>query len=197
MKLAIIGAGGHGKVIAEVALRVGYIVQDIIFFDDNPNNSFPYNVLTLDSLDSFTSTSFDFIVGIGDNKIREKKFYYLKSLGFNSVSLIDPSAVVSSSATVDEGVIIMPNVTINANATIGLNVILNTSSVIEHDVKIANSVHVAPGAVCTGGVQVGTQSLIGANATILPYTNIGSNVVVAAGSVVTKHIHDDSIYIKP
>jgi sugar O-acyltransferase (sialic acid O-acetyltransferase NeuD family) len=128
------------------------------------------------------------LAGARDNAQRVRVFVHWKRHGMRFVTLIHPSAVVSSRASTSEGLQCFPNAVINAGSVLGANVIVNTGAIVEHDCVIEDHAHVAPRAVLAGGATIGARSLIGVGATVLPGIAIGSDVLVAAGSVVTRPV---------
>jgi len=192
-RLAVLGASGHGKVVAEIAEKSGW--REIVFFDD----AWPESTRNLcchvagnsqsliEKLDEFSGV----IVAIGDNAIRAQKLKWLLELGAPLVSLLHPSSVVSQSADLDVGVVVMPGVVINASVRIGCGVILNTACSVDHDCVISDCVHISPGVHLAGGVKVGLKSWIGIGATVIELVNIGQNVIVGAGGVVVGNIPDN------
>ena len=84
----------------------------------------------------------------------------------------------------------MANAVINAYSRVEANVIVNTSSVIDHDCTIHEASHISPGAILAGNVTIGGGSWIGLGAKILEGITIGKEVIVGAGSVVTKSFPD-------
>ncbi len=191
-KVILIGYSGHGYVVADIAIEnqlnlVGYTEKKE--FDFNP---FQLNYLGDEQQDNFFSNykSVEFIIGIGDNYIREKIYNLIKNKGKIIQNLISSSAKISNSVKMGEGIFVNRNVTINALAKIGNNVLLNTACIIEHECMIGDSVHVAPGAVLAGNVFVGERSIIGANAVIKQGINIGKDVIIGAGTVVISDIPD-------
>ena len=192
-KIILAGYSGHGLVVADTAFEnnlnvFGYTEKSI-------NNTNPYR---LEYLGNECSPNFDlwaldidFILGIGDNILREKIYKLINKKGKKVISLINSTASISSFATISDGVFINRNVTINTLANIGNNVILNTACIIEHDCTIGDSVHVAPGAVLAGNVTIGERSFIGANAVLKQGVVIGKDVIIGAGTVVLHDIPDN------
>lgn len=175
----IYGASGHGLVVADIARACGY--DDIIFVDDG-DNEYP-------SFEDIKRTiGIPMAFGIGSNSIRAKLFEKVQNSGFEIVSLIHPSSIVSSSATIGKGTVIMPNVVVNAKAIIGDGVILNTSCVIEHECVIENFVHISPKVALAGDVKVGKLTHIGIGSNVIQGLTIGKNTIVGAGSTVVKNI---------
>lgn len=191
-KIILVGYSGHGLVVADTALEndlnvIGYTEKSI-----NAVNPFMLEYLGNESSPNFDfwDLDVDFILGIGDNLLREKIFNLIIEKGKKVISLINSTASISSSAIIGDGVFINRNVTVNTLTTIGKNVILNTGCIIDHECQILENVHVAPGAVLAGNVKVGAGTFIGANAVIKQGVEIGNNVVIGAGTVVLSNIAD-------
>lgn len=189
-KLAIFGASGHGKVIAEIAELNGW--SDIVFFDD----AWP----TITQLEGWRITGdtdtlicslheFDaFFVAIGNNVIRLDKHISFELAGGKAVSLIHPSAVVSKYSKLAPGTVVMANAVVGAYAYVGKAGIINTNCTIDHDCKLEEGVHISPGANLAGGVKVGRCSWIGIGASIIQQIQVDRNVIVGAGSVVINDV---------
>ncbi|MDD3476954.1 MAG: acetyltransferase [Sulfurimonas sp.] len=175
----IYGASGHGLVVADIANACGY--DDIIFIDDG-TNEYP----TFEDIKD--KSSIPIVFGIGNNNIRAKLFAKVQSSGFEIVSLIHPSAIISPSVTIGKGIVVMPNVVVNAKATIGDGVILNTSSVVEHECIIDDFVHISPSVALAGDVKVGKHTHIGIGSQVIQGIIIGSYTIIGAGSTVVKNI---------
>lgn len=188
--LAILGASGHGKVIADAAEQSGW--NGIFFFDDARPG------LTSDSRWSVVGSSAELlanlekydgvVVGIGANHIRRQKLQELSAAGANIVSIIHPSAVVSPCARLGVGSVVFANSAINADAVIGPGAIINTGAVIEHDCRLGECAHVSPNATLAGGVVIGRLVWVGANACVKQQVSIGDEAVVGMGSVVLQHV---------
>jgi sugar O-acyltransferase (sialic acid O-acetyltransferase NeuD family) len=191
-RLIIIGAGGHGKVIADCALKSGY--TDISFVDDHATGDvlgFPV-VGTVHDVDSLNDGKTDFIMGIGNNAVRQR---IAQEHAVNWVSVIHPSAQISIHVTVGKGTAVMANAVINACATVGEHCIINTNAVVEHDNHIEDYVHVSPRASLGGTVRVGAGSHIGIGATVKNNVDICADCIVGAGAVVVKSITEKGTYI--
>ena len=178
-ELYIYGASGHGLVVADIAIACGY--DDIIFVDDG-ENEYP----TFEDIKK--TSNIPLALGIGNNTIRAKLFEKVQKNGFEIISLIHPSSIISPSVTIGKGTVIMPNVVVNAKATIGDGVILNSSSVIEHECIIDDFVHISPNVALAGNVKVGKYSHIGIGSQVIQGIIIGNNTVIGAGSTVVKDI---------
>jgi UDP-N-acetylbacillosamine N-acetyltransferase len=187
-KLAVYGASGHGKVVADIAKRNGY--KDILFIDDGDNSHIDFETFSKE----YTST-YPIALGIGDNYIRSKVFEKVISYGFDIITLIDPSAVIAPSVKIDAGVVIMPQVVINSDVYIAKGAIINSGAVIEHDVEIGDFSHISPNVALAGGVKVGDFTHIGIGSSVIQNISIGDDVIVGAGSVVIKDIEDDLVVV--
>lgn len=194
--IAIIGYSGHSFVVLDAAKEMGLHVEyycernkvsfnpfELIYLGDEGNYSFNWNAVDA------------FILGIGDNRIRQKVANLILSQKKIILNVIHPSSLVSNYATFGTGNFIAANVSVNALAKIADNCILNTGCIVEHECLIANGVHIAPGTVLAGNVTVGENSFIGANAVVKQGVKIGSGVTVGAGSVVIKDIPDNEIWV--
>lgn len=193
-RLNIIGAGGHGKVVADIAIACGY--EDIIFLDKNKRSQtclcFP---VIDDDLSKAGYEEDDFFVAIGDARIREQVSRELVERGFNLITLIHPSAVLGSDVVIGKGTVVMAGVVINADTTIGEGCIINTAASVDHDNVLADFVHVSVGAHLTGMVKVDKATWIGAGATVSNQISICENTMIGAGAVVVKDITEPGTYI--
>ncbi len=191
-RLMIIGAGGHGKVIADIALKNGY--KDISFLDDNATGKcldFPIIGISA-KMDMMNDGKTDFIIAVGNNQIRKK---IAESHKVNWIKLIHPSAQIAYGAEIGEGTVVMAGAIINPDAKVGKHCIINSCAVIEHDNQLGDFVHVSPNAALGGTVHVGDMTHIGIGATIRNNITIGKNTLVGAGAVVVKNITDVGTYI--
>ena len=196
-KIAIVGASGHGKVIAELALINGF--NDIHYFDDAwPKLTQLEHWQVVGNTESLLSKLGDYdgvAIGIGNNAIRLEKFAQLKALGAQLVNLIHPSAAVSEFAKLGKGVVVMANASINSFASIGNVCIINTNSSIDHDCALKDAVHISPGANLAGAVSVEQCSWVGVGSQVKQLISIGANVVVGAGSTVLNDIPDNQVVV--
>ena len=187
--IAILGASGHGKVVAEIAELCGF--QKIVFFDDVKIDvifeswEIHGNTKNLISKLSVFDACF---VAIGDNKIRMAKINLLLSNNANIISLIHPLATVSLYSKVQEGTVVMAGAVINPFVNIGISCIINTNSTVEHDCLIGDGVHISPNAAIAGGVSIGNETWIGIGSSVKQNIIIGNNVILGIGSVVLEDL---------
>ena len=187
-QLIIWGAGGHGKVVRDVALSAAQF-EDLVFFDDDPvkdGTTFcDCPVLAgLHHLDQLAGSAF--MAAVGDNRIRARCYGQAINSGLTPAVLIHRSAVISPSAMIASGTVVMAGVVVNAGATISENCIINTGAVVEHDCIIDAHVHISPRVALGGGVSVGEFAHVGIGAIALPGARVGERSTVGAGAVVVK-----------
>ena len=194
--LAIIGAGGHGKVIGEIALLNEY--ENIHFFDDKINeiNNFPFSIIgnltyLKDNLKEYDA----FFVAIGNNKVRHSQLLWLREKKVNIVSLIHPKSTISKFSSLGVGTCVMPNAAINPGTLIKEGVIINTSSSIDHDCIIEDYAHISPNCSLSGNVSIGKFTHLGTGTSVHPGINIGNNVKTGIGSKIFKNILNDKVFI--
>lgn len=191
-RLAILGASGHGKVVADAAECCGWQVVD--FFDDawpNMVSNGAWQVVGDTALLKSSLQHYDgVLVAIGNNAVRYRKMLELEELGGRLCSILHPAATISRHAVIDKGVVILAGAVVNAGADIGPGVILNTSCSVDHDCVLGACVHISPGARLAGGVKVGDLSWIGIGASVRQLINIGRHVTVGAGGVVVSDVAD-------
>ncbi|WP_282938847.1 acetyltransferase [Paenibacillus sp. RC67] len=187
--LLIFGAGGHGRVVADIAVTIGKW-DTIAFLDDRQNITevlgFPI-VGSFEDYIMFKDQFSDVFVATGNNSVRQKWIERLMTDGFNLPFLIHPISVVSKFSHIGRGTVVMAGTVINAGTSIGEGCIINTSSSIDHDCVVGDGVHISPGTHVCGTVNIGKNSWVGTGCNIANNINIGSNVVVAAGATV---LHD-------
>lgn len=188
--LAILGAGGHGKVLADIAVLLGW--SKVFFFDDSwpsreNNGCWPIVGNTADLLSRLSD--FDgVVVGVGDNCVRLKKQEFLISHGAPIVNLIHPAAHMSPFASVGIGSVVMAKAVINVDSKIGDACIINTGAIIDHDCELKDGVHISPNATLAGGVKVGLGAWVGIGASVRQLVAVGDGAIIGAGAVVLKDV---------
>lgn len=195
-KLLIIGASGHGKVVADIALKMNKW-KSVFFLDDDESLRTSMGIEVIGrSIEAFKLLNdCDICVAIGNNSIREKLQKELESKGASIPSLIHPTAVIGEQVNVESGTVVMAGVVINCCSTIGKGCIINTSSSIDHDNYIEDYVHISPGAHLAGSVKVGQGSWLGIGSVVSNNINITSGCNVGAGAVVVNDITVPGTYV--
>jgi sugar O-acyltransferase (sialic acid O-acetyltransferase NeuD family) len=193
--VAIVGYSGHAYVIIDILLSSGRLVTA---YCDNEEKEFnPYHLTYLGKESDVIKQlkKYDFFACVAHNGIREKIHTNLGQLLGNPINAIHPSAVISGSVKMGDGIMIAANATLNPLVQLGRGVICNTSTSIDHECIIGDFSHIAPGAVLCGNVTVGKGTFIGANSVIRQGINIGNNVIIGAGTVVVKDVADNATII--
>ncbi len=191
MRLLVVGAGGHAKVVIDAARLCGYEIAGVIGSADGTPEVLGAPVTT----DPAGLNASGFIVAVGDNHERARLFAEHQKLGLEPANVIHPSAVIAQDAELGPGTFVAANVTVNPGARIGSNTILNTGCTVDHDCEIGVHVHIGPGANLCGGVVVGEGTLLGVGSCAVPRSRIGEWAVVGAGAAVTQNIPDRAVAV--
>ena len=194
--LLIMGAGGHGKVVAETAEATGGWDR-IAFLDENftrLNGKLRWPVIGSQKDAACMCGEYSAaVVAIGHIETRLRLLDELATVGFALPNLIHPAAWVSPSAVVGEGSVVLAGAIIQAAAQLGRGVIVNTSASVDHDCKLGDGVHVCPGSHLGGNVKAGGGSWLGIGCTVKHGVCIGNRVMVGAGAVVLDDVADELI----
>ncbi len=193
MSFVILGAGGHGRVVAECAHSADLHVLGYI--DDNPQLiGKPFIGLTVLGTsvrlgDNDLSDS-GVILGVGCNQTRLRLAHHYLDRSRSLPVVQHARSWVSPSATCGAGTVIMANATVQTLSRIGIACIINTNASVDHDCILGDGVHIAPGAHLAGHVTVGSGSHIGIGASVIEGIHIGKDCLVAAGAVVIRDVAD-------
>ena len=192
-RLAILGASGHGKVLADIALLQGW--GEVGFFDDAWPNKQAVSRWPIvgdgAALLQLLQRSGDFdgvAIGIGHCATRLEKYRALAGAGFALPVLQHPGAVVSTYAQVGAGSVLMAGSVVNVDAHIGAVCIINTGATVDHDCVLGHGVHIAPGVHVSGGVTIGEGAWVGVGACVRQGIHIGAGAMVGAGAVVVRDV---------
>ncbi|MEM0982496.1 MAG: NeuD/PglB/VioB family sugar acetyltransferase [Planctomycetota bacterium] len=204
-RVLCLGAGGHASVVCD-AMRHDPDVELVGLLDDDEslhNTRHWSGAPILGPTSSLPSISDEIgathaIVGIGSSRatlLREDMSSCICGQDLERLTVVHPSAVLTTGASVYDGTVVLAGAVLNFAATIGFNVIINTRAVIEHEASIGNNSHVCPGAIVLGNASVGVNSFIGAGAVIKQGVKVGNMVSVGAGAVVTKDVPDNTTVV--
>lgn len=192
-KLLIIGAGGHGKVVADTAIEMEQW-DEIAYLDDrypDISSTLCFSVIgKIGEIDLFQYKFPDVVVAIGNNELRVRLLQRIHESGFRIPAIVSPNSYISRYAEIGQGTVVFAQVAINVSVAIGDGCIINTGATIDHDCKLGTGVHISPGAHLAGGVRVGDYSWIATGANVIPGVTIGKNVVIGAGAVVINDVPD-------
>ena len=186
--IAVYGAGGHGKVVADIAVSEGY--DKVIFIDDGENEHLSFN-----SFVEVYGKNIPIALGIGENRIREKVYFRLIENEYKIATLIHPSAIISDTVSVKEGTVVMAGAIINTGAVVGFGGIVNSGAVVEHECQLDDFVHISPNVALGGNVCVGKLTHVGIGSSIIQNIHIENNCIIGAGSVVLNKIEANSVAV--
>ncbi len=193
-QIVIIGASGHGKVLADIAKKNGY--TDILFLDDNISikecNGYPV-VGTSRDVNQYRDS--DFIVAIGNSQVRQRIQNSLEEAEMCIVTLIHPNAVIGENVSVGKGSVVMAGAVINPCVIIGQGCIINTCASVDHDSEIGSYSQISVGSHIAGTVIIGERTWIGICAAVSNNIKITSDCIIGAGAVVVKDILESDTYI--
>lgn len=193
-KLLIIGASGHGKVVADIAMKMNKW-QGIAFLDDDENIESSMGIEVIGKSSNFTYINdYDIFVAIGNNEIREEIQNQLEKAGASIPVLIHPDAVLGEQVELMSGTVVMAGVVINCCTRIGKGCIINTGATIDHDNVIEDYVHISPGAHLSGTVKIGKGTWLGIGSIVSNNVNIISGSKIGAGAVVVRGITEPGTY---
>ena len=191
--LAILGASGHGKVVADIAAKVGY--EQIMFFDDDVQlkhcGAYPVIGMCPDA----GRWDGDMVIAIGNAAVREQLQERFEAIGKLFPVLVHPSAVIADDVVIGSGTVVMAGAIINPGCVIGKGCIINSNALIEHDGMIADYVHVSCGAMLAGAVHVGVRTWLGIGAVVKNNIDITCDCTIGAGAVVVRDITEQGTYI--
>ena len=193
-KSVIIGYSGHAYVVGDTYISKGNNIAYYTNLTEVTSNPFNLEYLGCETDSNFKGwdMGLNFILGIGDNKLRYKAAQLILSKFQNIENVIDSNAIISKTAKIGVGVFAAKGVLINAFSKVDDFAILNTGCVIEHECVIGAATHIAPGAVLAGNVKIGKRTFVGANSVIKQGVEVGDDVIIGAGSVILENISSNS-----
>lgn len=195
-RLIVIGASGHGKVVADIAMCLKKYDR-IVFLDDDDSKRgcFGLPIVGKSADANFYIGDSDFCVAIGDPRIRQRKLEKLEAMSAVVPALIHPKAVIGTGVQIGNGTVVMAGVVINTAVKVGKGCIINTASSIDHDNIIHDYAHISVGAHLAGTVEIGERTWIGTGAVVSNNIYITTDCMIGAGAVVVKNIEESGTYI--
>lgn len=200
-RILILGAGGHGQVVADILLRAaanGNLYQPIGYLDDNPRRqgTQALGLPVLGPLAAISDIAHEgVVIAIGDNRVRARLFDTLQQRGETIVCAIHPTAIIAADVIIGPGTMVCAGVIINPGSVIGANVILNTGCTIDHHNQIGDHVHIAPGVHTGGDVVIGAGSLIGIGAIVMPQRRVGAWSIAGAGALIHRDVPSETVVV--
>jgi len=198
LPLLVIGAGGHARVLIDIAEKQGrYRVVGLL--DDRTQlhgtQIMGYPVLGGRELLGQPNLPSHAVVAIGSPQPRAAWQAHLEEHGFQLAVLVHPAAQIGREVQIGAGTVLMAGVAVNSGTRLGRGVIVNTAASIDHDCEIGDFVHVAPGARLAGGVRVGERSHIGIGSCVIQYLQVGADATVGAGAAVIRNVAAQSTVV--
>jgi sugar O-acyltransferase (sialic acid O-acetyltransferase NeuD family) len=195
-KLLIIGAGGHGKVVADIAMNMGKW-ENISFLDDSKHikESLGLKVIGRSKEAINYIDEYDIFIAVGNNYIRKQLHEKLEKAGATIPVLVHPSATIGKEVDIESGTVVMAGAVINCSTKISKSCIINTSASIDHDCKIGSNVHISPGANLAGNVTIGKNTWIGIGSVISNNIYVTEDCKLGAGAVVIESISIPGTYV--
>ncbi|MCQ6264733.1 acetyltransferase [Fictibacillus sp. WQ 8-8] len=195
-KLLIIGASGHGKVVADIALNMNKW-ENIAFLDDNETIQSSMGIDIIGKLEDAYAlkNDYDIFVAIGDNLIRANVQAKLEAEGATIPTLIHPTAAIGRQVELSPGTVVMAGAIINCCTNVSKGCIINTGATVDHDSFIEEYVHVSPGSHIAGTVRVGRGTWLGAGSVVSNNIYIKQWCIIGAGTVVVKDINETGTYV--
>lgn len=190
MRLLVIGAGGHAKVVIDAAQAAGHTIAGVVGTADDPDT-----ILGIPVSPSADGIDCDgYVVAVGNNGVRARLFAEYRDRGLVPVSIVHPSAVIAGSVVIGAGTLVAPGAIVNVDARIGEDVILNTGCTVDHDCVVGDHSLVGPTASLCGESQIGTGVTFGAGASIIPVKRVGDWTTIGAGAAVVDDVPDHVVY---
>ena len=195
MKLVIIGAGGHGQVVADAAIGAGF---EVLGFLDDDHSLFGRQFLgvrVLGPIEAVHDMDANCVVAIGDNRHRKHVVDVLQLPVARYAAVIHPRATVSPYAEVLPGAMILAGAIVGPQAVVGSHSIINHASSIDHHDIVGAFVHVAPGCHAGGNVHIGDGAFLGVGVSVVPGITVGKWATVGAGSAVLRDVSEGMVVV--
>lgn len=186
--VAVLGGGGHAKVVLATLAALGVAVEAVLDDDPRLHGTRLLGVEVGGPVEALAAMEVRrAVAAVGDNAARRRLVERLEAAipGLVWVPAAHPAAVVHESVVLAPGAVVFAGAVVQPEAAIGAHVVVNTAASVDHDCRLGDFVHVAPGARLAGGVEVGEGALLGIGCQVLPGVRIGAWAVVGAGATVT------------
>jgi len=199
--IIVLGAGGHAKVLIELLRVARYKVLGLLDINKTKGDVF-CGTLVLGSdkdISNFSPEDVDLVNGLGSFPGYETRFKVAKIFrdkGYNFVSVIHPSSTIASDVTIEEGAQIMAACILQPGVKVGLDSIINTGTIVDHDCIVGKNCHLAPGVTLSGGVHIHDGVHIGPGSSVIQNKMIGAGTIIAAASVVYHDVPENVTYIQ-
>jgi sugar O-acyltransferase (sialic acid O-acetyltransferase NeuD family) len=192
-RLLVLGAGGHGKVVADAALAGGQWAEVAFLDDRSPALATVLGLCVVGAITALKGLGDRFshaVVAVGDPRRRLALIDELEHAGYMVGVIVHPRATVSAFARLAPGTVVMAGAIINPDASVGKGGIINTGACVDHDCRLGEAVHICPGVNLAGNVTVGDRTWVGIGSCAKQGVTIGRNVVVGAGATIVSDVGD-------
>jgi sugar O-acyltransferase (sialic acid O-acetyltransferase NeuD family) len=197
-KVIVIGSGGHAKVVIDILQEMKGVAIAGVTSNSIAKNSIFCGIPVIGEdiviKDYVNKGNYFAAMGLGgyrDNYLRERVFHFIKNLGMSFINAIHPSAIISKTVKLGEGVVIFPGAVINTDVRIGNNTIIATGSTIDHETVVGDHVLVSAGVTIGAYSQIMEGVVLALGAKVISGVTIGANSLIASGAVVIKNIEDN------
>jgi sugar O-acyltransferase (sialic acid O-acetyltransferase NeuD family) len=191
-RLLILGAGGHGRAVADLARACGFTVAG---FTDRSLSAGGLGTPVLGTDAELAALIRPQqinggVVGVGNTALGRRAQLYdvLVAAGVPQPALVHPRAIASPSCEVGAGSVVFAGSVLGGGVRIGTNAVLYSGVVVEHECVLCDHAYLSPGVVLSGQVTVEAGAFLGSGAIVLPGLRVGAGAVVAAGAVVTADV---------
>lgn len=199
-EIVVIGGGGHGRVLISVLKKCGY---HVLGYTDARDRGTALGVPHLGGDGALVDVARDHpgceaVIGVGKtdaSEVRIRLQERISSLGFAFPALVSPAAVVNQGVDLGPGTVVFDGVVVNSGTVAGACCIFNTSCTVEHDCRLGDNVHVAPGAILSGGVTIGANTMVGVGAVIIEGVTVVADCLIGAGAVVLGDLATPGTYV--
>jgi sugar O-acyltransferase (sialic acid O-acetyltransferase NeuD family) len=187
-RLLIIGAGGHGRSVAEAVAASGAFIVAGFLDDEFPELERVWDVPVLGKvaadLAAWLSAADFAIVAIGNNALRQRVTGELRGAGYSLATVIHSRAIVSPTAVIGEGSAIMAGAIVGTEACLGAGVIVNCAAVVDHHCRVGDFGHLGVSAAMAGGSVLGSQAWMQAGSALGYGVEIEDGRVLMPGEAV-------------
>ena len=195
--LCLVGAGGHGRVVAAQIQRDAQFAQNwsnIVFCDGGHElgSDCDGHEVRFERIEDIRDA--EVLVTVGNNTVRSRLSVRAEALGLRVTSFVSERAHMISQETPGAGTVVLAGAIVNWASVLGKGVIVNSGAVVEHDVVVGDFAHVSPSAVLSSGVHLGKGCWIGSNASVVPQVTLSDGITVGAGAVVVEDLRSAGVY---
>ena len=184
--IAILGAGGHAKVVIGALRAAGETITAAFDDDESRAGMLVSGIPVKGSITRARELGLRrAVIAVGDNDARRR---IAESFDFEWVQVRHPTAWIDPTSRIGVGTVIFAHAVIQGDSTIGDHAIVNTGATVDHDCDVAAFAHLGPGVSLGGGVSIGESALVGVGASIKPHLSIGEKATIGCGAAVITNV---------